>query len=67
MVEVFGEQRMCQMMERLNRSGDLYLTHTLLDDRFTLRLCVGQAHTEARHVKQAWQRIVEMAQTLEQE
>ena len=56
-----------QMMERLNRSGDLYLTHTLLDDRFTLRLCVGQAHTEARHVKQAWQRIVEMAQTLEQE
>ncbi len=56
-----------QMMERLNRSGDLYLTHTLLDDRFTLRFCVGQTHTVARHVEQAWQRIVETAQTLEQE
>ncbi|MFB3131147.1 MAG: aminotransferase class V-fold PLP-dependent enzyme, partial [Rhodothermales bacterium] len=48
-----------QMMERLNRSGDLYLTHTLLHDRFTLRFCVGQTHTAARHVEQAWQRIVE--------
>ncbi len=56
-----------QMMERLNRSGDLYLTHTLLHDRFTLRFCVGQAHTTARHVEQAWKRIVETAETLEQE
>ncbi|MCH8961964.1 MAG: aspartate aminotransferase family protein, partial [Bacteroidetes bacterium] len=56
-----------QVMERLNRSGALYLTHTLLHDRFTLRFCVGQTHTTARHVEQAWQRIVETAETLEQE
>jgi hypothetical protein len=23
----------------------------------TLRLCVGQAYTEARHVRQAWEKI----------
>jgi aromatic-L-amino-acid decarboxylase len=47
------------LMERLNASGDLFLTHTKLDGKFTLRLCVGQTNTQARHVERAWQRIVE--------
>jgi len=54
-----------QLLDRLNRSGDLYLTHTVLDGRYTLRLCVGQTHTEARHVELAWQRIQETARALE--
>jgi aromatic-L-amino-acid decarboxylase len=45
----------------LNCSGDLYLTHTRLNDRLTLRLCVGQTNTEARHVERAWKRIQEEA------
>jgi aromatic-L-amino-acid/L-tryptophan decarboxylase len=47
------------LMNRLNRSGDLYLTHTRLNDRLTLRLCVGQANTTAGHVERAWRRIQE--------
>jgi aromatic-L-amino-acid/L-tryptophan decarboxylase len=46
------------LMERLNASGDLFLTHTKLDGKFTLRLCVGQTNTQARHVERAWQRIL---------
>lgn len=49
------------IMERLNASGDLYLTHTRLDGRLTLRLCVGQWQTEFRHLERAWQRIREEA------
>jgi len=45
------------LMDRLNSSGDLYLTHTKLDGKLTLRFCVGQTHTQARHVERAWQRI----------
>ncbi len=45
------------LMDRLNNSGDLYLTHTKLDGKLTLRLCVGQTNTQARHVERAWQRI----------
>jgi aromatic-L-amino-acid decarboxylase len=45
------------LTEQLNRSGDLYLTHTKLDGKFTLRLCVGQLSTLERHVAQAWKRI----------
>lgn len=49
------------LMDRLNRSGDLYLTHTKLNGRFTLRFCVGQTNTELRHVERAWKRIREEA------
>jgi aromatic-L-amino-acid decarboxylase len=49
------------LMDRLNHSGDLYLTHTRLNDRFTLRFCVGQTHTALRHVENAWRRIQEEA------
>ena len=55
-----------ELLERLNRSGDLYLTHTILDNRYVLRLCVGQARTEERHVVDAWRRIQRTAQDLEE-
>lgn len=58
---VGGDRINERLLERLNRSGDLYLTHTKLHDRYTLRFCVGQTHTEARHVEQAWQRIRQTA------
>jgi aromatic-L-amino-acid decarboxylase len=53
-----------EIMHRLNQSGDLYLTHTRLNGRFTLRLCVGQTNTELRHVEQAWRRIQEESDKL---
>jgi aromatic-L-amino-acid decarboxylase len=56
-----GDEANQGLMDRLNRSGDLYLTHTKLANRTTLRLCVGQTNTEARHVERAWKRIQEEA------
>ncbi|HEV2402454.1 MAG TPA: pyridoxal-dependent decarboxylase [Candidatus Sulfotelmatobacter sp.] len=49
------------IMDRLNRGGDLFLTHTKLNGKFTLRLSIGQMHTEERHVESAWKRICEEA------
>jgi aromatic-L-amino-acid decarboxylase len=52
------------IMDRLNRSGDLFLTHTKLNGKLTLRLCIGQSHTELRHVERAWKRIREEAKKI---
>ncbi|HUM04108.1 MAG TPA: pyridoxal-dependent decarboxylase [Terriglobales bacterium] len=53
-----------KLMDRLNQSGQMYLTHTKLDGKLTLRLCVGQTHTEARHVEHAWQLIQQTTASL---
>ena len=60
-----GDEFNQKIMERLNTSGDLYLSHTRMNDRLTLRLCVGQTNTELRHVERAWQKIQEVAAALE--
>jgi aromatic-L-amino-acid decarboxylase len=59
-----GDELNQQLMDRLNQSGDLYLTHTSMHDQLTLRLCVGQTNTEFRHVERAWQRIQDIAEEL---
>jgi len=51
------------IMDRLNGSGDLFLTHTKLNRKLTLRLCVGQTNTQERHVQRAWKRIQEEGRT----
>ena len=56
-----------RLMDRLNQSGDIYLTHTGMHDRLTLRFCVGQTSTERRHVEHAWRRIQEEAEVLEKD
>jgi aromatic-L-amino-acid decarboxylase len=53
-----------RLLERLNASGQLFLTHTVLKGKYTLRLCIGQTHTEARHVKAAWEEIQRTADHL---
>lgn len=46
------------LMDRLNDSGQLYLSHCVLHGRFTIRLCVGQWSTEIQHVQKAWSEIL---------
>lgn len=59
-----GDESNMTLMNRLNNSGDLYLTHTRLDGKITLRFCVGQTNTTHQHVENAWQRIQEEAARL---
>jgi aromatic-L-amino-acid decarboxylase len=59
-----GDDANQQLMDALNHSGELYLTHTRLDDKLTLRLCVGQTNTTQRHVEKAWKMIQKTASRL---
>jgi len=49
------------LLERLNATGKLYLTHTVLDGKYTLRMSIGGTLTEERHVAAAWRLITENA------
>ena len=51
------------LMNRLNESGKLYLTHTKLNGRLVLRMAIGQTMTEERHVRNAWKRIQDAAES----
>jgi aromatic-L-amino-acid decarboxylase len=43
-----------QILDQLNESGQVYLTHTRLDDKLTLRMSIGQTATRRVHVERAW-------------
>ncbi|MHC4990996.1 MAG: pyridoxal-dependent decarboxylase [Planctomycetota bacterium] len=61
---VDGDGATRTLLEQLNASGDLYVTHTRLDGRYVIRFSIGATHTELRHVEQAWSRISEAAADL---
>ena len=50
------------ILKEINGTGEVFLTHTRLDGRFCLRLCVGQTRTEAGHVERVWKLISQAAE-----
>ena len=59
-----GDELNEAIMESVNSSGALFLTHTRLAGKMTLRMSIGQTHTQERHVQRAWELIREAAEEL---
>jgi aromatic-L-amino-acid decarboxylase len=53
------------IMDAVNRTGEVFLSHTKLRGRFTIRLAVGSLRTEQRHVERAWQLLQQAAEEVE--
>jgi aromatic-L-amino-acid decarboxylase len=49
---------------RLNDSGKIYLTHTVINGIYTLRMVTGQTNVTMGHVEKAWDLIRETARSL---
>ena len=43
-----------RLLDRVNASGEVFLSHTRLDGRFVLRLAIGNLRTTEAHVARAW-------------
>jgi aromatic-L-amino-acid decarboxylase len=44
-----------RIVEQVNRSGEIFLSHTKLDGRYLMRLAIGNAHTTEADVRRAWE------------
>jgi aromatic-L-amino-acid decarboxylase len=53
-----------QLLININASGKLYLSHTRLNGKFTLRIVTSQTYVEKRHVEEAWDLIQKTANGL---
>ena len=55
------DARNAEIMDGVNRSGEVFISHTRLRGRFTIRVSVGNLRTEPRHVERAWALLREAA------
>ena len=49
------DERNAAIIDAVNRTGEVFLSHTRLAGRFTIRMAVGNLRTELRHVERAWE------------
>jgi aromatic-L-amino-acid decarboxylase len=43
------------IVERVNATGEIYLSHTMLHDRYVIRIAIGNMGTTRDHVFRAWE------------
>jgi aromatic-L-amino-acid decarboxylase len=43
-----------KLLEDINSSGKIFLSHTKLNSKFTIRLTIGSIRQEKRHIEEAW-------------
>ena len=52
------------LLQQLNETGAMFLTHTKLDGKYTLRMVIGQTRVTKSHVINAWELINKTAKSL---
>ncbi|MCC7262793.1 MAG: amino acid decarboxylase [Candidatus Latescibacteria bacterium] len=48
-----------RLLQRINTGGEVFLSHTLVQGHYALRLAVGHIRTQERHVARAWELLQE--------
>ena len=54
-----------RLLESVNATGEIFISHTKLDGRYSLRLAIGNLHTTAHHVARAWALLQDQATQLQ--
>jgi len=44
-----------RLVDAVNGTGEIFVSHTRLNDRYAIRLAIGNLHTTEAHVTRAWQ------------
>ncbi|GLJ38849.1 hypothetical protein SUGI_0791720 [Cryptomeria japonica] len=59
-----GHSLNSQLLDVVNESGHMYLSHTVLSGKYTLRFCVNSVLTKVHHVDAAWKLLQSKASIL---
>lgn len=46
-----------KLIENMNSTGNMYLTHTMVNDKYSIRMVIGNTRVTQKHVEQSWQQI----------
>jgi aromatic-L-amino-acid decarboxylase len=58
------DDRNRELLQRVNSSGEIFISHAVLDGRYVLRLAVGSMRTTEADVERAWELLRREAATL---
>ncbi|MGQ8335891.1 pyridoxal-dependent decarboxylase [Sunxiuqinia sp. A32] len=55
-----------KLLDNINQRGKIYLTHTILNGTFWLRMSIGQTQTRENHIEKAWEIIQNTSQVIDE-
>ena len=53
-----------RLMNNVNATGKLYISHSMLKDKYSLRFAIGNIRTTENHIRASWEVITECAEKL---
>jgi aromatic-L-amino-acid/L-tryptophan decarboxylase len=53
-----------KLLEDINASGKIFLSHTKLNGKFVIRITIGSIRHERRHIEEAWEIITSLSEKL---
>ena len=54
-----------RLLTAVNNTGEVFLSHTVLNGRYTLRMAIGNIQTTERHVARAWDLLRQLSASLQ--
>ena len=55
-----------EIMNTVNATGNIFISHTVVQNRIVLRLCIGNIRTQEKHVREAWEILQKFAKEIDQ-
>tara|TARA_B100000029_G_C16961254_1_gene736321 strand:- start:243 stop:575 length:333 start_codon:yes stop_codon:yes gene_type:complete len=55
-----GNARTKEILRQANATGKILVTHTVVEGRYYIRICIGQEYTTRRDVASAWKVLEEL-------
>ena len=57
------ESHNARILERVNASGEVFMSHTKVRDRYALRVAIGNMRTREAHIRRAWELVRNAAES----